>query len=103
MIKRLIQLFVLFVVGCSSPSPCGDMDAGVDQPMACDEHPELAQIDSVPCAVDADCPVITACVSIVCGPAGTCIFAMSPPNGTACENGGMCDDRRCCHPLPVGP
>lgn len=98
----LISIIGVAALACGPIPPDPQPDAGAP-PMTCDEHPELAQIESIACSTDADCPVVTACVSIVCGPSGTCIFGMSPPDGTACEAGGLCDDRRCCRPLPVGP
>jgi hypothetical protein len=71
--------------------------------MTCDEHPELAQIESIACSVNADCPVTTVCAPLVCGPAGACVFGPLVADGVACELGGTCDDRRCCHGGAVVP
>lgn len=105
MSHRIYMLISVIGVGLLACGPCPpeeEPDGGAPTPM-CDEHPELAQIESIACAIDADCPVITACVTIVCGPSATCVFGASPPNGAPCEAGGACDDRRCCHPVPVTP
>ena len=104
---KFIALALIVFAGCSDPSePPTDGGTPADSAaptLTCDEHPELAMIESIVCVVDTDCPVITACVSIVCGSTSTCVFGAPPPNGTPCEAGGACDDRRCCHPVPVTP
>lgn len=105
---RIVILSALMggMIACSACSPCPPDPAGTGgadaadagaMELVCDEHPELASVESRPCVVDADCPVYTACVTIICGSGGMCVFGASPPNGTACEQGGVCNDRRCCH------
>lgn len=96
-------LSVVMACGPCQPDPAGSGGADAGAELICDEHPELAQIESIPCSTDADCPIGTACAPLVCGPAGGCAFGSLVPDGTACELGGACVSRRCCHDGAVVP
>lgn len=101
--KTFLALASCLFIACI-PLPDSTPDGGGGNggsSLVCDEHPELSHVWEMPCVVDSDCTIPTVCVTVVCD-RGFCAFGVSAVNGTPCENGGLCDDRRCCHsPLQI--